>query len=401
MFTLQRYARNSVWVVKLLYFFLYAAIAAWSSYFYVFLEDERALTGTEIGMIAAVQQINNIIFLPLWGMMSDRYGKRKIFLLLIGVSAVLLYGFIVQGAFWYYFLFMIVFSALHNPLGALIDAFAINKSKEQNIPSSYGQMRLWASVGWAVSSLSTGYLIEATSLTSIFFVASFFLICTWVISFLYLNKKREVRSTHPPSFSTLKTVLLQHKKLFYFFMFILVFYILNSPTLNFINLYYKEIGASNTQIGYAYAVQAMCELPFMFFSAFIINKLGIRRVILGTMLVASLRLMLYGFTTEPWIAIAIGSLHGITLGMFIVSVIEYTNYIVPQSQNSTGQTLMYTFLGIGMSIGNFINGVLKDSIGLQYAMRIDSFLILVLVGMVYFFMFYKKSKQKIYMRKTK
>ncbi|MFW5851621.1 MAG: MFS transporter [Bacteroidota bacterium] len=398
MFTLRQYVRNSVWVIKLLYFFLYSAIAAWSSYFYVFLEDDRALTGTQIGLIAAVQQINNIIFLPLWGMVSDRYGKRKVFLMLIGISVVLLYGFMLNGSFWYYFLFMILFSALHNPVGALIDAFAINKSKEKYINSSYGQMRLWASVGWAFSSLLTGYLIESTSLSIIFVVASFFLLCTWLVTFFYVNKKREIRSTQAPSFKTLKNLLFGNKQLFYFFLIIMLFYILNSPTLNFINLYYKEIGASNTQIGYAFAVQALCELPFMFFSTHIINKFGIRRVLFATMVVASVRLMLYGFTTDPWVAISIGALHGITLGLFIVSVIEYTNYIVPQSQNSTGQTLMYTFLGVGMSVGNFLNGLWKDSFGLQYAMRIDSVLIIILLIAVYMVLFYRKGKQKIKMR---
>ncbi|HPY83045.1 MAG TPA: MFS transporter, partial [Bacteroidales bacterium] len=108
MYTLARYARNSVAVIKILYFLMFAALAAWSTYFYVFLEDERGLTGVQIGLIAAVQQITNIVFLPLWGMISDRYGKRSVFLLLLGISVFLLYGFIVQGSFLYYFFFMIL-----------------------------------------------------------------------------------------------------------------------------------------------------------------------------------------------------------------------------------------------------------------------------------------------------
>ena len=396
MYTVARYARNSVAVIKILYFLMFAALASWSTYFYVFLEDERSLTGVQIGLIAAVQQITNIVFLPLWGMISDRYGKRSVFLLLLGISIVLLYGFFVQGTFIYYFLLMILFSALYNPIGAIFDTFAITKSREKLVRTTYGEMRLWASMGWAVASLTTGFFVEkSSSLSIIFIIASCVLAVTWIVSFLYLNKKREVRSNQAPSFTTLKTVLFNNKKLFYFFILIMVYYILNSPTLMFINLYYKEIGASNTQIGIAFAVQSVFELPFMFYGARILNRFGIRRVIMATMIVAAFRMLLYGLTSNPWIAIAIGTTHGITLGLFIVAVIEYTHHIVHPSQNSTGQTLMYTFLGIGTSVGNFVNGVLKDTIGLQHAMKLDAALVILLVIGTYLFLFFRKNKEKL------
>src|SRR5690606_32310556 len=264
------------------------------------------------------------------------------------------------------------------------------------VRTTYGEMRLWASMGWAVASLSTGYFVEkSSSLSIIFIIASCVLAVTWIVSFLYLNKKREVRSNQAPSFKTLKTVLFNNQKLFYFFILIMVYYILNSPTLMFINLYYKEIGATNTQIGIAFAVQSIFELPFMFYGKRILNRFGVRRVIMATMVVAAVRMLLYGMTSNPWVAITIGVTHGITLGLFIVAVIEYTHHIVPPSQNSTGQTLMYTFLGIGTSVGNFFNGVLKDSIGLKNAMIIDAVLVVFLVVGAYLFLFFRKSKEKI------
>ena len=80
MFSQDRYSRLSVRSVRALYLFLYIGLAAWSTQFYAFLERDRSLTGVEIGALAAVQQINNMLILPIWGMISDRYGKRKIFL---------------------------------------------------------------------------------------------------------------------------------------------------------------------------------------------------------------------------------------------------------------------------------------------------------------------------------
>ena len=392
MYTLTRYSRNSVGILKILYFLLYAAASAWMTYFYVFLEKERALSGVQIGILAAVQQINNIIFLPLWGMISDRYGKRKVFLSLLGFALVLLLVFLFKGGFLFYFLFILLFSAISNPIAAIFDSFAINKAKESYINSSYGQMRLWASLGWSISAFSTGYLIKYTSIEIIFPLASVIFLITWIFSFLFLNKKRDYQSDVKPSFKAIVHLLKTNKNLLLFFIFIFLYYIFNAPTLMFINLYYAEIGASNSQIGTAFAVQSLFELPFLFYGASIIKKYGIRNVILFTMFVAALRMILYGLTSNPWIAIAIGCTHGITLGLFLVAAIEYTHRIVPQYQNSTGQTLLFSFLSLGTSIGNFCNGFLKDSISLKNAMKFDAVLIIVLIIASYF---YLKLKNRI------
>jgi len=157
MYTRIQYSKKSVGLIKLLYFLLYASAASWMTYFYVFLEGERALNGTQIGILAAMQQINNIVFLPLWGMISDRYGKRRIYLLLLFFTTFLLLGFLYHGGFVFYLCFIVLFSAINNPIGALIDSFAIDKAKETHIESSYGKMRLWASLGWSISAFATGY----------------------------------------------------------------------------------------------------------------------------------------------------------------------------------------------------------------------------------------------------
>jgi len=379
MYTQLKYSQKSVGIIKLLYFLLYASAAAWSTYFYVFLEKERSLSGTQIGLLAAVQQINNIVFLPLWGMISDRYGKRKVFLALLACSFVLLLGFLVNGGFLYYLCFIILFTALNNPITSIIDSFAIDKAKESIVNSSYGKMRLWASLGWSISAFCTGFFIKHTSIDYIFPLASAILIVTWIISFFYINKKRDTKSDIKPSISAIRLLLSSNKNLLLFFIFIMLYYAFNAPTLMFINLYYTEIGAQNTQIGIAFAVQSIFEIPFMFFGSAIIERFGLKNVLTFTLLVASLRMLLYGLTGNPWIAIAVGCSHGITLGLFLVAAIEYTHQIIPQSQNSTGQTLLYTFLGIGTSIGNFLTGIMKDHFNLRIAMKIDAVMIFMLV----------------------
>lgn len=401
MYTQHQYSKYSVGAIKLLYFLIYVGMAAWSTQFYAFLERERALSGVQIGTLAAVQQINNLIVLPVWGMISDRYGKRKIFLILLALASVSILGFLYHGGFWFYFAFIIFFTAINNPLAALIDSFALEKSSQAVVTEGYGNMRLWASFGWAVSSIATGALIRNTELSFsvIFIVTSVFYLLTWGVAYTSLNKKHERKTTKTPSLGTLVGLFSQNRKLLYFFLFCLTYYIFNAPILNMINIYYSEICDSyfpglseddlNAKIGFivgiAFAVQSLFELPFMFYAETLIQRFGRKNIIIFTMFVAVVRMFFYGFSSNPYVSVVVGCLHGITLGLFWVAAVGFVHKLVPPGQNSTGQMLFNTFLGVGTCLGNLLTGYMKDTISLQYGMRINALviLILIIVGVVF------------------
>lgn len=401
MLTSNQYSKYSVGAIKLLYFLLYVGMAAWSTQFYAFLERDRALTGTQIGLIAAVQQINNLIVLPIWGMIADRYGRRRIFLTLLAVAAVVVEGFLYTGSFWFYLVFILIFTTIYNPLAALVDTFALEKASQSVVNSSYGAMRLWASLGWSVSSIATGFLIRHANLSFgiIFPVTTCFLVISWIVTFTSISKKHELRTTKSPSIRTLIELVTSNRKLFLFFCFCMVYYIFNAPIQSIINIYYSEICTSfyqniseeelNASIGFivgiAFAVQSLFELPFMFFASKIVTRFGTRNVIFFTMFVAVVRMIAYGFSNNPWFSICVGALHGITLGLFWAAAIGYVHGLVPKGQNSTGQMVFNTFLAIGTCLGNLLAGFMKDTISLQNGMRINAMLILILliVGFVF------------------
>lgn len=393
MYTLSKYENASARTIKAMYFIIYVGFASWLTLFYVYLKDDCHLSGFQVGCIAAVQQINNIFFLPLWGMVADKYGKKKVFLLLLGLSVCFLLFFMIKGPFVYYLLFMIVFTAIYNPLPSLLDSIAIEMSKTSKTNISFGEIRLWASAGWALSSALTGLLVTEKNMQIIFPVATSFLIITWIIALKYL-KQPVIKKTHSSlSIRTIFDLLNHDKRLLSLFVLILVFHIFNSPTLMLINLYYNEIGGTNSHIGLAFAIQSVFELPFFFWGQKIVDRFNAKRIIIFCMLVASFRMFLYGLTSHPVLAIAIGSLHGITLGLLAVALVDIIHSIVPQNQNSTGQSLMYVFMGIGTSLGNLINGYLKDSITLRNAMLLNSAFVLMLVFSILVYMKRKTQNQ--------
>ena len=131
---------------------------------------------------------------------------------------------------------------------------------------------------------------------------------------------------------------------------------------NFYSIYMKENGASASLVGYGLSFQGLCELPLFYFSARIIAKFGIRTTLLITVFAAALRMFLYSIVKNPYAAIPIELLHGISWSLFWVVCVEYVNVLVREDWRATGQSLLYAaYFGAGAIVGNFWTGYLSDT----------------------------------------
>ena len=378
---LTTFAPMQTTLIRIVYFLLYAAFSSWMSFFYVFLKDEPGLTGVEIGAIAAIQQISSIFIVPIWGMLADRYGRKRIFTMALAVSSVAIFGFMYGQSFAYFLLFMLAFTFIYNPLTSLIDSIALDIC-ENDPRVNYGQLRLWASIGWATSTLATGYYIKMVGISYIFPLAATLLVITWaVVVFLYrpITPKNLPKGISP---KLVVTIIKENLQLLFFLALIVVFTIFSSPIHLFINLYYSEIGASSEQMGIAFAVQSICELPFFFYGNKIVERFGIKRTLVFTMIVTAVRMLLYSLTVNPTIAIIIGSSHGICLALYLVSMVSYVHRVVPPHLKSTGQSLIYTAMAAGICVGNMLTGYIKDVASIQLAMQMFFYAILIIAAVV-------------------
>lgn len=351
------------------------------SFFYVFLKNEPGLSGVEIGVIAAIQQISSIFIVPIWGMLADRYGRKRIFTLALAVSALAICGFMYGQSFMYFLLFMLAFTFIYNPMTSLIDSIALDIC-ENDSKVNFGQLRLWASIGWATSTLATGYYIKLVGISYIFPLAATLLAITWaVVVLLYrpITPKNLPKGISP---KLVATIIKENPQLLFFLLLIVVFTVFSSPIHLFINLYYSEIGASSEQMGVAFAVQSICELPFFFYGNKIVERFGIKRTLVFTMLVSALRMLLYSLTANPTLAIIIGSSHGICLALYLLSMVSFVHRVVPAHLKSTGQSLIYTAMSAGICIGNLLTGYIKDVASIQLAMQLFFYAILLIAAVV-------------------
>lgn len=346
---------------------------------YVYLSDDQ------VGIISAIQQSNTFL-IPFWGMIADRFGRRNILLLNIFLVAIIIFGFLFHKAFISLLLFTWFFTFIYNPITSLVDSIALDYV-EQSGTSSYGALRMWASIGWAVGAVITGYFVKPQNIFLIFPIASGIQLMNWLIIRFIYKPLRVVKNLRSLKMSHLGDILFSDKRLIIMLIVMLFYGIFSAPIHLFISVYYAEIGAQYYHIGYAYAIQALSEVPFFFFGKSIIEKAGPRRVIVLTMFITAVRMFAYSYISSPWTAILVGVTHGVCLGLFLVAFISYVHQFISPEWRATGQSFVYAFyFGGGMALGNLWIGFIADKIDMKGAMLVESIMVILLI-IVTFFLF--------------
>jgi len=240
------------------------------------------LSGTQIGTIGSVSSIVGLIVSPI--LMSEIKKRPQ--------ARGILQTSLILGAIGYFFLgqqtiflAIIVIVFLQSLVGAGImpasDAMAIHVSGEAG--TGYGSVRVWASAGWIITVLTSGWLTEQHG-----YQAAFFGVGTmWLVAAL-LTLLIQSRYFVSPNFSekhesNLRTALkhiVRDRTLLGYAIAVIFMGFLNSGVLQFEYVFLSELGASKQIISIAGILSAIVELPFMIVADRYVRRLGAHRVIL-------------------------------------------------------------------------------------------------------------------------
>jgi PPP family 3-phenylpropionic acid transporter len=366
-------------VLRAIFFINTAAFGCWLTFFNIYLKENIGFTTSQIGVLSSILPFGTLLILPIWGILADKFVRKRVFLTALFMSMILINGILFINNYYVFILFLFLFGSFYSPITPMLDTIALDYV-EQSGKDSYGEIRLWASAGWAFSTLVVGYLLREIDVKFVFPITSaLFFVSGSIMLWLYkpLKIKRNIATL---KFSHLSKIIIDSPRLIIFIFIILVYGILSAPVMLFINLYYNEIGAQSQHLGIAFTVQALCELPFFFYGKKILDRFGAKRVMVFAMFVTMVRMLLYGITKDPVLAIVIGGLHGITIALFMVSVIQQIHAFIPQEWRATGQSFIYIFyFGVGIALGYIWSGHLSELYSVQKTMLIMGSLIFILI----------------------
>ncbi|MFC0332279.1 MFS transporter [Paenibacillus sepulcri] len=342
-----------------LQFWLYAASGVATPFLPLYFA-EKGYSSSQIGAMLMAGPLIAIFFQPIWGYVSDRMQtvKKVVFLLWI-LTILFSIGLFVSEAYAMTFMFIILMYVFFQPSFPLLDSITIQAVERRG--ATYGSIRLFGSLGFTAIAVAGGYILEAMGGIQ---QLGYLFWGVWIIPILLLFRLKDEPAEGERM--TLRSIqgIFGNKSFLLFLLLVFVITIPHRMNDAMFGLYMKENGASDTQVGWGFALSAIVELP-----AFLLLSRYLKRihefVLIGIVgILYSIRWLFYAWASEPWQILLLQAGASVTFAIFWISAVHYTVRVLPRQLGATGQSLLaMVFLGLAGMTGATVGGWLNDNYG--------------------------------------
>ncbi len=326
-------------------------------------------SGKQIGLIASISAIVGMVASPIWVSVV----KRQPFAQRILQTAIIL------GAIGYFFIgrqinfFPIIFLVFLHALAAsgilpLSDSMVVTVAQESG--TGYGSVRAWASLGWIVSLLSSGALVERFGYTAAFIgVAVMWIISSMLVFFIQPRyfTNYETQDQPKPSLRVAVRRVFQDRTLLGFAVALIAVGFLNSGVLQFENVFLAQLGASKRLISVAGILSAVVELPFMIYADRFVHRIGAHRLMLIALTMTLFQRVIVFLLPFISVIMLVRFIGGVAFSFYTISFIGLISSRTQPAETGTVLALYtVTIAGLVGIIAAPIGGAIFDAIGARW-----------------------------------
>lgn len=352
---------KQIWTLRGINFSYYMTSAA-LLFLPIFFEG-KGYSASQIGLLMSIGPFVSIFAQPLWGYLSDRYGALKLIIFGLWVMAVLSsVGIFHTTGYLLALLFMLLLNLFMSSSMPLMDTLTIKSAQKASV--SYGSIRLYGSLGFLVIALTSGSLLHALGgLQNI----PYLFWSLWILPMVLLVFLKDEKSTGQRVSLAALGRLFRNRQLMWFFVLVFLLMVPHRMNDSLLALHLKDLGASDTMIGWAWALVAASEIPTFALLGRYLHKFH-ELALLGVVAVFyTIRWFLYGVVTDPLLVTLLQISTVVTWAAFWIIAVQYVTRLVPEEMRSTGQSMLaMVFVGISGVTGGYAGGLVKDHFGGAY-----------------------------------
>ena len=275
--------RRDLWLTRAYYFLFLGGsgfIAPFLNLFYV----RVGLSGTEIGIVTALTSVAALIAAPVWANASRTFRHPRALLQIALVATAIIYLILGwQSAFMWIALVAAVRGLVSASVSPMSDSLALAVTGASK--TGFGSVRVWASGGWIIAVLISGWLIESAgfgvSFAGVVVVTLVGALLLAPISANYFSTPR-ARGRASSVRAVIQGLLANRTMLGVAAMLIAVS-MGNSGVNQFETVYLSQLGAREGLLGIASTLSAVVEIPFMLLADRFVRRYSAHRLLLAAM----------------------------------------------------------------------------------------------------------------------
>ncbi len=351
------------------------------------------LSFTQIGVLLAIGPIFAIFIQPLWAMLSDRTGKRKLLLILLALCTAGAYLLYYLGtSFAVCLLAVLVVSLFSLALLPLCDALVIDRANAYGFP--FARIRIGGTLGYAAMVFGAGMFLEKFDGAQFAVAAVAYLLFAGAVMLLPQGGAREEAApARREAAPARKKAVPARESIFDTseILFVLALALIESLGLgfsgSFMGSYAVELGFGSSLIGVLSCISALSEVPILLFAGKLVDRFGEIPLLIFSGVMMSLRLFLTGMGLVPAM-ISAQLLQSVTYMTTYICCTQYISKHVRAGKMSQGQSaLAIVQSGLAAVASNLFGGMLVDAVGTRqafFAVAAGVLVVALLVGGAYF-----------------
>lgn len=362
---------------KNMYFIFSFTIAIFAGFTIPYLNG-LGFSNTQVGFMMALLYFSGIIGQTITGYICDlkRTIKKVFFLWMILLSALVFFLFKISNPIWIS-IFLIMIGFFQSSVFALIDSWILESDATVN--RNFGPIRAFGSIGWGISTLIFGKLIDNLGWGIVGFSYLFFTSIFFLISFNTKDAKHVVHDKHENSI-TINSLIALIKNKYYVFL-IIIFFLLYS-SFHVIGMFsvilIEEFGGTKAHIGLFLLIAAFSEVPMLLNAKKIMEKFDCTVLLIISSAFFFIRTFLTAFTSSVFLLISLSVLQMISFSILIFISKYLIDEVSPKHLKTSSQTIAIAFSSsLSGIISLNLSGYLADVIGIQKMMLVISSLCMI------------------------
>jgi PPP family 3-phenylpropionic acid transporter len=316
-------------------------------------------SGTQIGILTGITPLVTFLVAPMWSALADATRRHRLILsvaIICGISILIVFPLIT--AFLPILILAIFLNISFAPVSAFADSATMYMLADQR--ELYGRVRLGGTIGYGVTALISGAVIQNHGLKFAFWGCA----GIYLINFFISQKLEYGQTENNGSIGGQIRTLLADPCWILFLILAFAGGLSLAAVNNYLFPFLSELGVRESTMGLALTIGTISEIPILFFSNRLVKRFGSYRLLMLTMIVTSIRLFIFAATKLPTVVLFGQLLNGLTFPAMWVAGVSYADENAPPGLRTTAQGLFSAMVfGIGMAVGGLVGGPLLESLG--------------------------------------
>jgi MFS family permease len=354
---------SGIWVAMVIQAIRSTGFSISFTYLPLYLYQQRQISMILVGSIIFISGIISGLFQIVGGILADRFGHRKMFIVfqLTETSLFVLLAVLIgmNTAVWSIFLASLMVMITGNMSAPAISAIVTDVSQKNRLNESYGLMAIGGNLGWAIGPLTGGYLQSLTSYAWVFGIGALVTALS-LIGTPYLPRDTTGKTTELLSKKSLKKFL-SDSTLIIFCLLSMLFYLEIAQWGSTLSVFTVDrVGFPPEQYGLLMSISGVLIIIFQYPISRRINWLGQRKALLiGSFLYGA------GFLSFSWVKSfmpAVGSIVILVAGemLFVPTSYAVIGDISRPEDRAKNMGLLGLCATMGSSFGPLLGGFLLD-----------------------------------------